>query len=252
MDISIYPAAGALSVAVAQLVAERVRRTPATVLGLPTGRTPLGLYRQLVRIAREGHVDFSRATTFNLDEFLGIGAEEPGSYRQYMERHFFRHVNIDRRQIHFLDGMAQDPRVECERYEAGIAAAGGIDLQVLGIGANGHIGFNEPADQLIARTHVVGLRLETRRANAALFGRDTHRVPRHALSMGMATILRARSIVLMATGAEKAECVSRMIDGPLTTRTPASFLQLHADVHVMLDEAAARLLKRASAAGRLP
>ncbi len=243
MEITIYPGAGRLSVALAELVAEQVRHNPAIVLGLPTGRTPLGLYRELVRIARDGHVDFSRATTFNLDEFLGVGPEQPGSYRQYMERHFFRHVNIDRRQIHFLDGTAGDPRAECERYEAAIAAAGGIDLQILGIGANGHIGFNEPADALVARTHVVDLRTETRRANAALFGGQTRRVPRQALSMGMATILRARSIVLMATGAEKADCVSRMLEGPLTTRTPASFLQLHADVHVMLDHAAARRLK---------
>jgi glucosamine-6-phosphate deaminase len=161
-----------------------------------------------------------------------------------MERHFFRHINIDRRHIHFLDGATRDPAAECKRYEAEIRAAGGIDLQVLGIGGNGHIGFNEPADSLVARTHVVRLQLQTRRANASLWGGDVTRVPRRALSMGMATILHARSIVLMATGAEKAACVSAMVDGPLTTRTPASFLQLHPEVHVMLDRAAARGLRR--------
>lgn len=244
VEISVFAGAGQLAMALADLVAERLRRTPTLVLGLPTGRTPLGFYRQMVRIAREAGADFSRATTFNLDEFLGVGPEEPGSYRQYMERHLFRHINIDRRHIHFLDGAAQDPAAECERYEAEIRAAGGIDLQVLGIGGNGHIGFNEPAGSLVARTHVVRLQLQTRRANASLWGGDVTRVPRRALSMGMATILHARSVVLMATGAEKAACVSAMVDGPLTTRMPASFLQLHPEVHVMLDRAAARGLRR--------
>jgi glucosamine-6-phosphate deaminase len=247
MEVTVFSGATPLAVALAERVAERVRRAPALVLGLPTGRTPLGFYRQLIRVAHEGGTDFSRVTTFNLDEFLGLGAEEPGSYRQYMERHFFRHVNVDRRLLHFLDGAADDPQGECERYEAAIGAAGGIDVQILGIGANGHIGFNEPGDHLIARTHVVRLQAPTRRANAALFGGDPERVPRYALSMGMAAILLARTIILMATGAEKAECVAASINGPLTTKMPASFLQLHPDVHVLLDRAAARQLP---AAGR--
>lgn len=246
MKTTVYGDAAALAAALAGEVALQLRRTPALVLGLPTGRTPLALYRHLVRLAREGQADFSRASTFNLDEFVGIGPEDAGSYRQYMERHFFRHINIDRRQIHFLNGKAPGLEAECHRFESAIAAAGGIDLQILGIGANGHIGFNEPADHLVARSHRVRLRAETRRANAALFGGDPYRVPEEALSMGMATILHARSIVLMATGAEKADCVEAMIEGPLTTRVPASFLQLHADVHVMLDEPAARKLKAAS------
>lgn len=242
MEITVFPAAGSLATALADVLADRLRRSPSLVLGLPTGRTPLALYRRLVRASREGDVEFSRVSTFNLDEFLGVAAEEAGSYRQYMERHFFRHVNIDRRQIHFLNGAADDPQAECKRYETAIAAAGGIDLQILGIGSNGHIGFNEPGDHLVARTHVVRLQAETRRANASLFGGDVDRVPRRALSMGMATILHARSIVLLATGVEKAGCVEAMIDGPLTTRTPASFLQLHPDVRVLLDQAAARRL----------
>lgn len=243
METTIFSGAVPLATALADMLVDRLRRAPSLVLGLPTGRTPLGLYRQLVRASREGGVDFSRVTTFNLDEFLGIGPEEAGSYRQYMERHFFRYVNIDRSRIHVLNGAADDPQAECERYEAAITSTGGIDLQVLGIGANGHIGFNEPADHLVARTHVVRLQAETRRTNAFLFGGDVDRVPRYALSMGMATILRARSIVLLATGPEKAGCVAAMIDGPLTTRTPASFLQLHPDVRVLLDHAAARRLK---------
>ncbi len=242
MQILVFSGARLLAGAVADLLADRLRRAPRIVLGLPTGRTPLGLYRQLVGASRASGLDFSRVSTFNLDEFLGVSPEEPGSCRQYMERHFFRHVNIDRRLIHFLDGTANDPEAECERYEGAIAAAGGIDVQILGIGANGHIGFNEPGDRLVARTHVVRLRPETRRANACFFGGDVDRVPRRALSMGMATILLARSIVLMATGTAKAGCAAAMIQGPLTTRMPASFLQLHPDVRVWLDRAAARQL----------
>ncbi len=243
MHITVFSGANDLASAAAEHVAEQLRRNRSLVLGLPTGRTPLGFYRHLVRISRESRADFSAATTFNLDEFRGVAPEEPGSYRQYMERHFFRFINIDRRNIHFLDGSAPDADGECARYEAAIDAAGRIDLQILGIGANGHIGFNEPAEHLVAQSHVVRLRPETRRANASLFGGDVERVPHQALSMGMATILHARSIVLMATGSEKAGCVAAMIEGPLTTRMPASFLQLHPDVHVMLDQAAARKLK---------
>lgn len=243
MRISIFHGVHDLSAALARDLVDRLHRTPALILGLPTGRTPLHFYRCLVTLSTEGHADFSRATTFNLDEFLGVAPEQAGSYQQYMERHFFRHINIDRRQIHFLNGAAPSADAECARYEADIAAAGGIDLQVLGIGANGHIGFNEPGEHLAARTHRVILRPETRRANAAPFGGDPNNVPTEALSMGMATILQARSIALMATGAEKAECVAEMTRGPLTTRLPASFLQLHPDVHVMLDEAAARRIR---------
>ncbi|MGE5359070.1 MAG: glucosamine-6-phosphate deaminase [Bacteroidales bacterium] len=239
MKITVFTGAGDLAHALAQRVAEQARRQPDLVLGLPTGRSPLAFYRHLIRLAREDAVDLSRATTFNLDEFVGVGPDDAGSYRQYMERHFFRYVNVDRRRINFLDGAARSPEAECERYEDAIAAAGGLDLQILGIGANGHIGFNEPGEHLVSRSHRVRLRAETRRANAALFGGDPYRVPEEALSMGMATILHARAIVLMALGAEKAACVAEMIDGPLTTRLPASFLQLHTDVHVMLDEAAA-------------
>jgi len=166
-----------------------------------------------------------------------------GSYRTFMERHLFSHVNIPAAHVYFLDGSAPDPAHECARYDEIIAERGGIDLQVLGIGANGHIGFNEPAPVLQAGTHRVTLKPDTRRSNAALFGGDAAQVPAEALSMGMATILRARSIVLLATGRSKAACVERMLHGPLTTELPASFLQLHHDVDVMLDEAAAERLR---------
>lgn len=246
MKIRIFPTDRAAAAALAGEIVAALRDDPQLVIGLPAGRTPVTLYRELaVRCAR-GVADFSRATTFNLDEFLGLGPDDPGSYRGSMERHLFSGINIDRARIQFLDGRAPDPEAECARYEAAIEQAGGIGLQILGIGANGHIGFNEPGPWLSARTHRVALTPETRRANAALFGGDPERVPREALSMGMATILRARAIVLLATGRSKAACVERMIHGPLTTELPASFLQLHRHVDVVLDEGAAARLRGAS------
>jgi glucosamine-6-phosphate deaminase len=250
LNLEIYPNEDRLAADLAARIAGALRRTPRLVLGLPTGRTPVALYRELVRLAREGRVDFSQATTFNLDEFLGIPPTAPGSYRQFMDAHLFRHVNIDPARVHVLDGSAPDPEGECARYEQAILSAGGIDLQVLGIGRNGHIGFNEPAPALAARTHRVQLLAESRASNADLFGGDVEQVPREALSMGMATILHARAIVLVATGGAKASCVRAMVAGPLTTRLPASFLQVHPDVTVMLDEAAAAELSPNAHAAR--
>jgi glucosamine-6-phosphate deaminase len=229
--------------AVARALARRIRdalaANPRLVLGLPTGRTPVGFYHEL---ASHGHPDFSQATTFNLDEFFGIPPSHTGSYRQFMERHLFQRVNLAPERINFLDGSAPDPDAECRRYEAAIEAAGGIDIQILGIGTNGHIGFNEPARALESRTHRVRLTPETRRSNAALFGGDPGAVPEEALSMGMATILQARSIVLLATGRTKAPCIERVVNGPITTELPASFLQTHSNVDIMLDGAAAEKL----------
>ena len=209
------------------------------VLGLPTGRTPIPLYRELVRLHRARRADFARATTFNLDEFLGLAPNDPHSYRTFMRRHLFDHVNLSQRRIQFLNGAARDVGRECERYERAIARAGGIDHQILGLGTNGHIGFNEPAPALVARTHCTRLKPPTRRANARLFDNRASAVPREALSMGMATILQARRIVLVATGATKARCVQRMLEGPVTPRLPGSFLQLHRCAEVWLDGAAA-------------
>lgn len=220
-------------------LAAQLRDNPRLVLGLPTGRTPIRLYHELATLFARGQVDFSQATTFNLDEFVGIEAGNPASYRTFMEEHLFSHVNLSPDRIHFLNGVAPDLDEECRRYEAEIEDAGGIDLQLLGIGTNGHIGFNEPAKTLAARTHYSPLKSETRRNNAALFDGDPDRVPREALSMGMATIMHARTIVLIATGKSKARCVERLVNGPITPKLPASFLQLHRDVELMLDISAA-------------
>jgi glucosamine-6-phosphate deaminase len=225
-------------------LAGEIAARPALVLGLPTGETPLPLYRELVRLHQRQRLDCSRVITFNLDEFVAIPARDPHSYRSYMQRHLFDHVNILPRHIHFLDGATGDADRECRRYERAIERAGGIDIQILGLGTNGHIGFNEPASALIARTHRTRLRAPTRRANAALFGGRLRPVPHEGLSMGMATILQARRIVLIATGARKAGCVSRMVQGPVTPRLPASFLQLHRHAEVWLDRAAAGALGR--------
>ena len=242
MQLQIFESPDEAAQALARRIASALRDDPEAVLGLPTGRSPVAAYAELRRMHASGDLDMSRARTFNLDEFAGIDAAHPGSFRRFMEEHLFGGVNVDRRRVHFLDGAATDLDAECERYEAAIDAAGGIDLQVLGIGANGHIGFNEPGDELAARTHRVRLHDVTRRENAALFGGDADAVPREALSMGMATILRARRIVLIATGKRKARCVERTVRGPLTTRLPASFLQTHRDVELFLDRAAAALL----------
>ncbi|MBA3297576.1 MAG: glucosamine-6-phosphate deaminase [Acidobacteria bacterium] len=237
--ISIFPDPSSVARALAGRIAVALRANPTLVLGLPTGRTPLLLYEELVKLYSAGQADFSRTTTFNLDEFVGIPASHPGSYRSFMQRHLFDHVNIDPANVHVLDGRAPDTAAEGCRYEKAIVEAGGIDLQILGIGTNGHIGFNEPGPALEARTHRVTLKAETRRSNAALFGGDTAAVPLEALSMGMATILHARSIVLVATGERKAPCVRKLVLGSITTDLPASFLQVHDEVEIMLDEGAA-------------
>src|SRR5436190_140670 len=224
-------------------LARRLRADPRLVIGLPTGRTPIPLYREVAALHAAGRVSFSRATTFNLDEFLGIAPAVPRSYHAFMRRHLFDRIGISPRRVHLLDGLAHDAARECTRYERAIRRAGGIDLQILGLGGNGHIGFNEPGRALVAATHRTRLRPSTRRANAPLFGGRVGDVPREALSMGMGTILGARRIVLLATGASKARCVQRMIDGPVTTRVPASFLQLHSNAEVWLDRDAAAALK---------
>jgi glucosamine-6-phosphate deaminase len=228
--------------AVARHVADALRTQPRLVLGLPAGRTPVGAYAELGRLHASGMADFAHATTFNVDEFAGIPPSHPGSFKTFMDRHLFRLVNLAPERIQFLDGAAPDLDRECERYETAIEAAGGIGLQLLGIGTNGHIGFNEPADHLQGRTHRVTLAASTRRDNAALFGDNPAEVPAEALSMGMGTILKACSIVLIATGERKAECLERAVRGPISTRVPASFLQVHRAVEIFADrEAAARL-----------
>jgi glucosamine-6-phosphate deaminase len=232
----------ALASALATRVLECIIANPAAVLGLPTGRTPLAFYRELRERSGGNRLDWSAVRAFNLDEFVGLDQRHPGSYHAYMRRELFDHVSIDPANVHIPNGRAADLKAECRRYEAAIAEAGGIDLQILGIGANGHIGFNEPADGLCAHTHIADLEQKSRESNAPLFGGDWQAVPERAISMGMATILGARQVVLMATGAKKAGAVYELVEGLITPRLPASFLQVHPRVTVMLDANAASRL----------
>jgi glucosamine-6-phosphate deaminase len=239
MRVRVFETPERVARALALHISTRLTTKPNLVLGLPTGATPIPLYGELVRLHRLGRADFRRATTFNLDEFVGLEAGDPRSYHAFMRRHLFDAVDLSLRRTHMLNGAAPNLEQECARYERAIVRAGGIDLMILGLGLNGHIGFNEPASALVAATHRTRLRPATRRANASQFDHRVRMVPMEALSMGMATILTARRIVLLATGASKARCVERMIEGRVTPRLPASFLQLHADAEVWLDHAAA-------------
>jgi len=242
VDVTIFETAGEAGRALAHRVVHALQRDPALVLGLPAGRTPIDTYAELVRLHSAGQVSFSNATAFLLDEFVGLDASQPGSFRRFLTEHLLWGIDLNPERIHGLNGAAPDPESECERYEETIAASGGIGVMLLGIGANGHIGFNEPGESLRARTHRVHLLDSTRRDNAGLFGGDTARVPSQALSMGMGTILRAESIALMAVGEHKAQVIADMMRGTVTTQLPASFLQLHRHVEVYLDKAAASKL----------
>ena len=230
----------------ARIVAAAVRAKPTLVLGLATGSTPVGMYQELVRLHREDGLDFSRVTTFNLDEYLGLAAEHEQSYHYYMNEHLFRHINIAPENVHIPDGQVSG-RYEsyCESYERQIRAAGGIDLQVLGIGKNGHIGFNEPASSLASRTRVKTLTMETIAANRRLF-RPEDTMPDCAITMGIGTILQARRLLLLASGKAKDKAVAKAVEGPITASATASALQIHPDATVLLDRAAAgRLRNRA-------
>jgi glucosamine-6-phosphate deaminase len=227
----------------AQFVANLVRRRQNCVLGLATGSTPLGMYAELIRMHREDGLDFSRVVTFNLDEYVGLSATHPQSYRYFMQHNFFDHINVDPRDTHVPDGRALDFEAYCEQYERLIADEGGIDLQVLGIGGDGHIAFNEPGSSLGSRTRLKTLTEETLRDNARFFG-SQEEVPHLAITMGVGTILESRQCLLLAAGKLKAKAIRETIEGPVTAQVTASALQLHRDVIAILDEEAARLLER--------
>jgi len=223
----------------AQLIAGAIKKKPSLTLGLATGNTMVGLYQHLVRLHQSGRLDFSRVVTFNLDEYLGLPASHPQSYHHFMHEHFFRHVNVLASNIHIPDGsISGDFDAYCASYEQAIRAAGGIDLQLLGIGRNGHIGFNEPTSSLASRTRLKVLSRETLDDNSKFFG-PGEESPRCAITMGIGTILESRKILLLATGASKAAAVAKSIEGPITCAVSASALQLHPDVTFVLDEPAA-------------
>jgi glucosamine-6-phosphate deaminase len=242
VEVVIRPDGDAAASLAARIIAKELRTNPYLVLGLATGRTMDRVYQHLVRMHREEELDFSLCRTFNLDEYVGLAADHPGSYRRYMHEHFFQHVNIDPWYTHLPDGGAADLDAECRRYEQLITEFGGIDLQLLGIGQAGHIGFNEPLSALRSRTRVKALAPATREQNAPGFGGADH-VPPRAITMGVGTILDARRCLLLATGAEKARIVAAAVEGPITAMISATALQLHPRCTVVVDEAAASQLQ---------
>jgi glucosamine-6-phosphate deaminase len=229
-----------MSAAAAEIVAARIRAKPDAVLLLPTGTTPLGMYRRLVELHAEEGLTFARATFFNLDEYLGLAPDHPASYHVYMEENFYRLVDADPAQVHVPDGSAPDPEAECERYEAAIREAGGVDLCVLGIGRNGHIGFNEPGAPFGSRTRVVRLAESTRRVNAADF--EGNRAPERAITVGMQTICEAGAALLLASGANKARAVAAAVEGEVSEAVPATMLRRHPNTRFLIDAEAAAAL----------
>jgi glucosamine-6-phosphate deaminase len=234
-----------MSTNAARMVAGQLYLKPNSVLGLATGSTPLNMYQELIKIHHEVGLDFSEVVTFNLDEYLGLKPEDENSYHFYMFQNFFNHINIQRNNIYIPNGLAQNIPAECQEYERKIQEQGGIDLQVLGIGVNGHIGFNEPDINFEAVTHKVKLDEETINVNARFFA-NIEEVPRYAISMGIKTIMNAKKILLLANGVNKAEALYRTIYKGITPETPASILQLHPDVTIIAEEGAAKLLRSAT------
>ena len=243
MEVIIQPASEAASVKAAQIIGDLVRRKPQAVLGLATGSTPVGLYRELIRMHREEGLDFSRVTTFNLDEYVGISPEHPASYHRFMKENLFDHVNIPAANIHIPDGNTPDVLEFCDRYEAQIRAAGGIDIQVLGIGHDGHIGFNEATSSLASRTRIKTLTKATLSANQRFFS-ESEIVPHHVITMGVGTIMESRTCLMIAFGKGKALAVAAMAEGSVTAMCPASVLQLHRQTILIVDPPAASLLTR--------
>ena len=243
MELLIRPTADHAARLAAHLIAERLRAKPALVFGCATGRTMERIYAELAHLHRTESLTFARCRTFNLDEYVGLEHGDPRSYHAYMEDHLFGKVDLDPSNTRLPDGMAADLTQEAQQYEAEIAEVGGIDVQLLGLGETGHIGFNEPLSSLRSRTRDKALTPTTRKQNAEFFGGDPERVPARALTMGVGTILDAREIILVVTGAKKAAILAKATEGPITAMISATALQLHPNCKVIVDEAAAQQLE---------
>jgi len=225
----------------ARRVADLVRKKPDCVLGFATGGTPLGMYAELIRLHKEEGLDFSKVVTFNLDEYVGLTPSHERSYHYFMSKNLFGHINVDPRYVHIPDGAAGDVAEQCDWYEARIKQFGGIDLQILGIGANGHIAFNEPGSSLGSRTRIKTLKEKTRRNNARFFS-SLEEVPKYAITMGVGTVMEAHGLLLMASGSEKADAVAATVEGPITAQYPATIVQMHRFATILIDrEAGAKL-----------
>jgi glucosamine-6-phosphate deaminase len=243
MEVIIQPSAKSASHLAARLVVKEVRARPQLVLGLATGRTMESLYATLAGMHRAGRLNLSQCRTFNLDEYIGLPPGDPHSYRHYMHEHLFSQVDIAPANAHLPDGAAADLDAESARYEQLIQEAGGIDLQLLGLGKAGHIGFNEPLSALRSRTRAKALTPTTRRQNASMFGGDVGAVPKRAITMGVGTILESKRCLLLVTGRDKAKVLADAVEGPITSMITATALQLHPRCTVIVDEACASKLK---------
>ncbi len=241
MNVLIYDTEEQIGIAAGNYMCGQVLQKPNSVLGLATGSTPLKPYNQMIDLYKKGVVDFSQVTTFNLDEYVHLNVKDKNSYHSFMHENLFDHINIPEENINFLNGNAEDLEQECRDYEKRIKAAGGIDIQLLGIGSNGHIAFNEPADCFQRWSHVVTLKESTVKDNSRFFA-SIDEVPTQAVTMGIGSIMQAKKILIIALGAKKAAAIKQLIDGNVTPMCPASVLQFHTDVTLMLDREAASLL----------
>ena len=232
-----------LSRTAATIIAGVILSKPDCILGLATGSSPVGTYDQLAAMYEEGILDFSHVKSVNLDEYVGLDGSNDQSYRYFMNHNLFDHININKENTNVPNGTAADLEAECERYEQVVASMGGVDVQLLGIGNNGHIAFNEPCEEFPEKTHVVNLTQNTIEANARFFA-SMDDVPKKALTMGIGTIMKAKKIVLLANGAKKAQTIYDTVYGPITPKVPASILRLHPDVTIFVDEEAGALLKK--------
>src|SRR4029079_11571824 len=242
MEVVVMPSYEAMSLAAAKLVADVLNAKPNAVLGMATGSTPLGVYKELVRMHREEGLDFAQVTTFNLDEYVGLQRQHPQSYHHFMHENFFRHVNVAPGNIYIPSGTTSNYRSFCEWYEQRIKDSGGVDVQILGIGSDGHIAFNEPGSSLSSRTRLKTLAKSTIDDNARFF-KSRDEVPIYAITMGVGTIMEARKILLLANGKKKADAVAQAVEGPVTSMITASALQMHPDATVYIDHEAAGKLK---------
>lgn len=241
MNVLVYDTEEQIGIAAGNYMCGQVLAKPDSVLGLATGSTPLKPYGHMIKLFEQGAVDFSKVTTFNLDEYCRLDVNDVNSYHRFMNDNLFSHINIPDENINFLDGNADDLEKECREYESRIKNAGGIDIQLLGIGSNGHIAFNEPSDSFQRWTHVVELKESTIKDNSRFFN-SIDDVPTRAVTMGIGSIMQAKRILIIALGKNKAKAIKQLIDGHVTPQCPASVLQFHTDVTLMLDKGAASLI----------
>lgn len=233
-----------MSIEAAKNVAALIRKKPDAVIGFATGGTPQGLYEELIRMYKKQGLDFSKITTFNLDEYVGLPPEHPESYHYFMWENLFKHINVNPRFVHIPHGMSEDVEDFCRWYEEKICSVGGIDLQILGIGANGHIAFNEPGSSLGSCTRIKTLTEKTRKDNARFFNNNMDEVPKYAITMGVGTIMDSKELLLLASGSGKADAIKATVEGPITAMLPATIVQMHRKAMLIIDNKAASKLSR--------